>query len=562
MPEIVPIDSTVHFKAAFDINGGKVAKPMTHLRQKLRTWCIKKTACNEQVLHRAWFYVGNNAKSEPAQYCLNDHYLRTISAPGEVRDEPSCWAFEMIHPDRDEGARRWSVEITLRKNEGDMIRFTTVVRNWMLANFIGEYPAPPLPSAPAYVRDIIADRALSCSKGDAKIHSQAKSVSRSTARTVYNELVSTQRQVPYVFIANHEPSGGTMVTPRKVATALIGNANVFVLPTEDIINEMNYYLGSELSCSPGSVRIYLTQLDKSNRYDSRRHRYLSASFITEHGEDAMLRFLANGLSRNGSTFRLNDFTSFSDIYSEKRKHKIKKLAALSDDKSEEAVAVWQDYDKVTTELAGWESTAIQYESENAELKKKLATATNRIEETERVRFQIRDLESQLQGIAALSTLPQNLLEVLEAVASLFPKRIEIAKSAIATAKNYSSLQQGFWGKPEGLAIAWQMAFGVATRLHDLVFEHEANNLESAFSESFSTFSLALSEGKQTNKDGKLMALRIIHHDGKEFDITPHVKFGTRMPRLLRLHFAFNRDAKTVVIGHFGGHMDNYTSKKL
>ena len=34
MPEIIPLNATVHFKCAFDIKPEGVTKPMTHLRKK------------------------------------------------------------------------------------------------------------------------------------------------------------------------------------------------------------------------------------------------------------------------------------------------------------------------------------------------------------------------------------------------------------------------------------------------------------------------------------------------------------------------------------------------
>jgi hypothetical protein len=45
------------------------------------------------------------------------------------------------------------------------------------------------------------------------------------------------------------------------------------------------------------------------------------------------------------------------------------------------------------------------------------------------------------------------------------------------------------------------------------------------------------------------------------DITPHVKFDNRKPKMLRLHFTVCRDTHRLVIGHFGDHLENYSSRK-
>lgn len=561
MPEFIPLHANIHFKCAFDLSASKMPKIMTHLRQKIRSWCINKVGSNDQILHRSWFYVGNNPKVEPAQYILDDFQLRTISVPSEDPDEPTCWAFEMVHPDFDERSRRWSVEITLRQGEDKTVRFTTVVQNWMMQNYIGEYPTPPSSSAPAYVRHLLDDPALTCSKGDVILKAQPISVTNKTCRTVYDQLLSTDRRCPFVLISHSPQTNGLLVNPARIAASLIGNANVYVLGTPGIVDEMNYYLGDVLRCEYGSVRVYQPQIDKSDPANARLHRYLSASFIAQHGEDGILRFLTNGIARNGSTFRLSDLTSFTDIFAERRRYTIRKLAIESKGKAAEASLAWEDNEKLTSQLATWESMATQYESENATLKHENALLKYRAEEADRVRQRIKDLESQVEGLTQFSTLPTSLHEIITTIERLFPDRIEIADNALATAKDYAEEHDGYWGRPEQLAIAWEMAFGVATRLHDLIFLENSRNLEEDFGHSFSTFELAMSEGKQTKKDARLMALRRIDHNGGEIDITMHVKFGNKKPKMLRLHFAIKREEKKIVVGHFGDHMENYSTRK-
>lgn len=291
--------------------------------------------------------------------------------------------------------------------------------------------------------------------------------------------------------------------------------------------------------------------------------------IAQHGEDGILRFLTNGLARNGATFRPSDFTSFGDIFTERRRYMTQKLATErqqlateSQAKSEETSLVWEENDRLTRDAATWEANALQYDTENGELKKELASLKYRIEEAERVRHRIKDLESQLEGLQHLSALPTNLSEVLKVLAELFPHRIVVTPEALGSADGYSKEHVGHWGKPEHLAIAWGMAFGLATSLYHLLFVENSNRVEGAFGESFSMFDLAMSEGKQTKKDNKFMVLRKRVHEGREYDISPHIKFGNRKPKLLRLYFAICRDTQRLVIGHFGDHLDNYSTQKL
>jgi len=232
------------------------------------------------------------------------------------------------------------------------------------------------------------------------------------------------------------------------------------------------------------------------------------------------------------------------------------------DKSEEATMVWEENEKLTSQAANWEATAIQYESENTILKSESSSLKYRIEEADRVRHRIKDLESQIEGLMHLKTLPSSLADILKTVEKMFPNRVEIADNAIDTATKYADEHDGIWVRQEQLAIAWEMVFGFVTKLYDLIFLEESKNLEDDFRQSFSTFELALSEGKQTKKDARLMNLRKVDHRGEEIDITMHIKYGNRKPKMLRLHFAIHRDLRKLIIGHFGDHLENYSTRKI
>lgn len=560
MPEIIPVNANVHFKCAFDISTVNVSQPMTHLRQKLRSWCIRKVGDNDQTLHRAWFYVGNNPKTEPAQYWINDHQIRTVSAPSQDPQEPTCWAMEVIHPDCPERARRWSAEVTLRNNEDGTIRFTTVVKHWMIPYYIGEYPEPPSASVPSYVRAILSDRALMCRRGDAVIQCRPVTVTTRNARQVYERLMSKDRLLPFVLLAFHTASNRLLLDASRLADALLGNANVYVLAAQSAVDEMNYYLGEVLSCEPGTARVYVPHVDRDDPANARLHRYLSASFIEQHGEDVIVRFLTNGLVRNGATFRLGDLTAFADIFSERRKHAIKKLAAETEGRTQEASMVWDENERLAAEASNWESLAIQYDSENGQLREENNGLKYRIDEADRVRQRIDDLQSQLAGIPQLSALPTTLAEILERLVKLFPNRIVATADALAAAEEYSNEQGRFWCKLEQLALGWKMVFDAATHLYELIFHEQSKRLEEDF-DAVSQFELAMNEGKQTKKDAKLMRLRKTTHKDREYDITPHIKYGNRAPKMLRLHFAIDRDARLLIIGHFGDHLDNYSTRK-
>jgi hypothetical protein len=150
------------------------------------------------------------------------------------------------------------------------------------------------------------------------------------------------------------------------------------------------------------------------------------------------------------------------------------------------------------------------------------------------------------------TLPENLADVAKAAASAFP-RLVITNKALKAAEDYDECSC----VPE----AWELLLQLSETLHPLKFKESEMDLEGAFKNK-TGYDLAMSEGKMTKDDAKLMRLRKLQCDGKEFDITPHVKHGNQEPKLVRIYFAFDEERKTIIVGHIGRHIANYTSKKM
>ncbi len=102
---------------------------------------------------------------------------------------------------------------------------------------------------------------------------------------------------------------------------------------------------------------------------------------------------------------------------------------------------------------------------------------------------------------------------------------------------------------------------MATELHDLLMQElPAQQVAETF-KNRAKFELTWTESKETKRDNKLMAKRRLVYEGREMDITPHVKWGNTAPRLLRVHFYVDRDHKRIVIGHCGDHLDTYGTRR-
>ena len=110
--------------------------------------------------------------------------------------------------------------------------------------------------------------------------------------------------------------------------------------------------------------------------------------------------------------------------------------------------------------------------------------------------------------------------------------------------------------------AWDMLYHVATTLYDLKYrEEQPGDIATRF-QAASGFDYAMTEGKQSKADSSICASRRITVNGKQYEIWPHIKFGTKPPKMLRVHFAFDEDLKKIVIGYVGEHMKNATTRSM
>ena len=153
---------------------------------------------------------------------------------------------------------------------------------------------------------------------------------------------------------------------------------------------------------------------------------------------------------------------------------------------------------------------------------------------------------------AQEKFPEDLKGLLEYAQKMMPSRLVVLESAFDSAKEAS-----YKGD---LSLAWEMLQGLGTCLYQQKFEN-GHISEEEFNNNHRC-KLTMSEGKLTQKDAELMRLREVIYCGKTLDVTPHLKIGTKGSKLLRLHFQFVEDEKKIIIGYFGNHLDNRTTKTM
>ena len=173
---------------------------------------------------------------------------------------------------------------------------------------------------------------------------------------------------------------------------------------------------------------------------------------------------------------------------------------------------------------------------------------------EEVSSELSERHLKIEAISNLEKLPKNLSEAVELIEVIFPEKLSFSEEAKKSAKTASSIPIDF---------AWSCLFQMATTLHDLFFveSEKGIDIEKEFADR-TGLDLAMTEGKQTKRDPNLLKLRTIVYEGKEISIMPHVKSGTKKPKLLRVYFCPDQEKKKIIVGHCGDHLDNYSTQSL
>ena len=198
------------------------------------------------------------------------------------------------------------------------------------------------------------------------------------------------------------------------------------------------------------------------------------------------------------------------------------------------------------------------EYENAELSRlrrefeeRILPAMGRLPQSLRYEQQIDYLETRVRELEAarfdVEELPQTLGEVVDMIGRMYPDTIEFSEDARASADR-AQLNQVH----DGPAIAWRMLRCMATTLHEL-YGASSGDIAATFRDR-SGFELASTESAATSNSRDLCRRRRVIRGGTVLDASAHVKYGTRPPRILRVHFAVCARSRRIIVAHCGDHL--------
>lgn len=560
MTIFVPEYAQTHHKFSFEIKGAH--RELYVIRTKIKQWLESKF--NRRLPIGKWFYNGNAGTEYIGQTCQVRVGVRFGKYNGLG---PENWVAEIIHRDLQLQHRLWSIEIGLNRNEDNNIHVAAITKNWIKEGYIGELPENPTPTTPYFVTSIVGDRRIICSKGGVRLLDTPIYVTVDEIDMMIKEISSYTRENPIIVIAPQNQIGA-IIDEKSLTRKVCGNSNVYIIDSPEALNKLNNSIPKEFSVFPGCIRVFAHRVNFSNRDDSYRHRFIRNDEIRRLGTKVVEEMIANGVARTSRAFHPNEIYTILQISSARRHDRfVEEIKRHEGEANSEFLAlVIEENAKSASQISQLE--AAKYELECALLSKddeidslneKIAEKKYQLEQTKISFIEAEKSRSEFgsreEVIQSLQQLPHNATGILDVITSIFPGRICVTDRGYRTAKAFNTDSEKI------ISDLWCATYELATKLYEIIFNSDASDFVNAF-ESQSSYGLAMSEGKQTQNDSSLMRLRKDEFEGREIDITPHIKFGTRPPKMFRIYFSIDRDMNRLIIGTYGPHLDNFSTQNI
>jgi hypothetical protein len=479
-----------------------------------------------------------------------EHCYRTnarIQTATYIEDEQSrAWSMEYGHTDREIGAKRFWYTFAGVRDIGDAVIISArIAYSWNNEDLSAEPLAPP-PSVPYFIRLLLKSFTTYSGRKEFRLIEKPLLLKNAGSGILVRDfIVSQDRRYPLiVFNGDTEPQKREA---KRLSTELAGKVQVVILGSDQsLAREVKSAFPKEYNIGYEQMRVFFPMA--VGKQSPKRHRWFD---VRSTDYESQRNGLVHGLLRNHNLVEWDAVENILDIQNLISKAKITKLREAAGGVSEEEIhTLYQDYIK---EIEGQRDAAKQEAEQYAQEVDQLESELRSFEWKSRALEQANQedgLHSEFRRM--VFKLPETLAEVVRMASVVHEDRITFAQGAFDSAEESSTC--------ELVSDAWHILSHIATTLYDLRFNSkDTGDLGKQFQEK-SGYEYARTEGKLTKADSKLTRQRKITHNGKEYEIWPHIKKGNDGNKMIRIHFDFDADDRKIVVGYVGLHMDNASTR--
>jgi len=553
-----PAASTLHFTCSFQLLSTDVSPEWGDLVRIVGAW-LRRNPNVGGVTNQRWFFEGGEWKG-PRMPRLQ------IEAALHQTNDAWAWAARYEHPCRDHQFRQWRTDIGFERVSQNTYNFALSVHYWLLPGFIGEEPPRPLPTAPGIIGMLLDAHRWNVYSGSERLAATPVDVGIGDGKQVLGRLTDADRKCPVILVTRNPDDSASAVNVSNLARLVSGAAAVYSTINKEVDSELAWILPPGFEARSGSIRIYQAGLRTDSPQDNKRHRFLTRTQLDEYGESAVIEMLVRGVARRAWNSQFSRVTTVDDILYRTNEARHASLRIEADENSKEWIDLLREENASLQERLkaaqdskdDFELLALELEDERDQLRIESEGKERQIsfirQQTADVAAELESVRQRLAVIEQFRSLPTSLLGVVNTIVGLFPTRIYFSEDALKTAEESTF---------NDVHIAWEIVWGTATTLHQLIFGRDISTgeIEQQF-RAETGFEVSFTESKSTKANKRLMRLRKIEYAGRELEIVPHVKYGNRPPKCLRVHFAADRTDGIIVVGYCGDHLETSGTRRM
>lgn len=498
----------------------------------------------------------------------SDGYVRIESE--HFHDETQnveYWACKIVEHKPSEGRRAPREWVTEFGYEGKSVSsgiFSCVLSYRDRPGYIGMCDRDPSPSVPKIIKNILLDSDLRCFSGIDNIALSPIKLIAGQGEDFWEKLCDPNRTLPYIYISpkrlHPEDTITCLISPRKVAEHICGNAIVYYTDDMALAEEIGFVFSNEYDCYGGAIRVYFPQLNPQRDGDSYRHRYLSANIIQEFGEDNTYRIFRKALAEDinfyETFFRVQDCRRFQEEdkrqkrIADLRRHHAEALKAIEDQSFESAMALAREEEekrkKVEDDLFQEVENNDALCSEIDECKKEIFDLKQQLETARVLAQRGKDLQNAVSSRFEIREMPMTVYDVVQYFKLMFCDRIDFSEDAMKSLKTCEL----------DSTVLWKVLFALATKMYSLYMTGNGHMYDE-FKRATGII-CKRGEGSMTRQDKKLMRQYETDYLGEKIDIETHITYPREEQSI---HFGFSIKHEKIIVGHCGEHLDNYSTQK-
>lgn len=567
---MVDLNAVLFYKSKFNI---RVTDPSYDLLWEfvwlIKSWISSKypyESFTKDKLMWSEFKIGNaRIQSDDGKKLYSDS---VFFSPDDTKIYWACRIIESPAPKTGFAPRKWTTELGFVQTNKESAEISCVLSYQDTPRFIGPCEDPPKLTFPKLMRYMLKSERISCFNGEDDLSLEPILLQAGDYKSFFdNRLWNPNRRIPYLLVCPVRDEEGNVklpIDPKDLAVAVAMNATVFYASDMDFQTEMQYFIYPDYLCYPGSIRLYLPNMNPTNPIDSTKHRFLTLRNIEEFGIDSIARIfrraLAQEIHHTETLFRFNDCIDMkNEFVYQKKLLTIKQKAANEIEQSIHAakVAANDDALEVVSEIID-EKEILEHENrvyreQIKEIEEENYNLRSQLDAMQPILQNYKTMQSVCEIQRNLRKLPSTAQEVCNYFEDVYSDRIAF------TVNGRKSLRECY----TQINLLWEALFNMSTTLYNLYFIEGSPVFHKAFQEE-TGWECSRGEGSNTHKDSYLMRQYSDNYEGRDIDIETHIKNGYNEsdPKFIRIYFGFDKISEKIIIGSCGKHKENATSRKV